>query len=111
MNIEQILLYVIIGLIAAAALVFVIIKIVKFSKMSKEEKTQVLKTYLKGLIALAEQEIVGTKRGEERLQMVEDYFNQKAPHIYKAILSMLGKENLKELIEEALKEIKDSFGG
>jgi hypothetical protein len=79
--------------------------------MSKEEKIKTLKTYLKGLVSLAEQEIVGSKMGEEKLAMVEAYFNKKAPIIYKIILSLLGKDNLKEFIEEALKEIKESFGG
>lgn len=109
MNTEQIILYIVIGVVIAAIIGFFAVKLIKFAKMSKEEKTKILKTYLKGIIALAEQEIVGTKKGEEKLKMVEDYFNEKAPRIYKAILLMLGKENLKELIEEALKEIKGSF--
>lgn len=111
MNIDTIVLYAIIGIIAVCLLVFVITWIVKFCKMSKEEKIKTLKTYLKGLVSLAEQEIVGSKMGEEKLAMVEAYFNKKAPIIYKIILSLLGKDNLKEFIDEALKEIKESFGG
>lgn len=109
MNTDTIILYSVIGIIAVCLLVFVITWIIKFCKMSKEEKIKTLKTYLKGLVSLAEQEIIGTKKGEEKMKMVEDYFNKKAPFIYKMILSVLGKENLKEIIEEALKEIKDSF--
>ena len=111
MDIDKIILYVIIGALILGALVYAIIWIIKFCKMSKDEKIKLLKTYLKGLIALAEQELVGSKRGEEKLAMVEEYFNKKAPVLYKMVLSALGKENLKDLIEEALKEIKDSFGG
>ena len=109
MNTEQIIIYIIFGVLAAILIGALIVKIIKFVKMSKEEKIKLIKTYLKGIIALAEQEIVGTKRGAERLQMVEGYFNEKAPYIYKAILLILGKDNLRELIEEALKEVKNSF--
>lgn len=101
--------WIIIGIIGAGILTFIIYNIVKLLKMNPEQRKEVLKTYLKGLIVLAEQEIVGTKRGEERLKMVEDYFNKKAPIIYKTILLLVGKNNLKEFIEEALKEIKDAF--
>lgn len=101
--------WIIIGIIGAGILTFIIYNIVKLLKMNPEQRKEVLKTYLKGLIVLAEQEIVGTKRGEERLKMVEDYFNKKAPIIYKIILLLVGKNNLKEFIEEALKEIKDAF--
>lgn len=111
MNIDKIILYAIIGIIAVCLLAFVITWIVKFCKMSKEEKIKMLKTYLKGLISLAEQEIVGSKTGAEKLAMVEEYFNKKAPIIYKIILALLGKDNLRELIESALKELKESFGG
>lgn len=41
--------------------------------------------------------------------MVEDYFKTKAPKIYKLILLATGKDNLRELIELALSEIKDNF--
>ena len=103
MNIDMIILCSIIGIIAVCLLVFAIIQIVKFCKMSKEEKIKTLKTYLKGLVSLAEQEITGSKMGAEKLAMVEEYFNKKAP--------LLGKDNLRELIESALKELKESFGG
>lgn len=109
MSIDQIALYVVIGLIALAVLVFVVIWIAKFCKMSKEEKIKLVKTYLKGLVALAEQEIVGTKRGQERLKMVEELFQKKAPMVYKITLLLLGKDNLIQLIEDALKEIKVAF--
>ena len=108
---DKIILYVIIGVMAVYLLTFVIIQIVKFCKMSKEEKVKAFKTYLKGLVSLAEQEIVGSKMGAEKLAMVEEYFNKKAPIMYKIILMSLGKDNLRELIESALKELKESFGG
>ena len=109
MNTDKIILYVIIGVMIISLLVFVITWIIKFCKMSKEDKVKLLKTYLKGLIALAEQEIIGNKRGEEKLAMVEKAFREKAPMVYKITLLLLGKDNLTQLIEDALKEIKAAF--
>lgn len=111
MDIEKLLLYIVIGVVIVIFLIFAIIKIVQFCKLSKDEKKKVIITYLKGIVALAEQEITGTKKGEERLKMVEDYFNKHAPVIYKFILKIFGKDNLKSLIEEALDGLKQSFGG
>ena len=39
--------------------------------------------------------------------MVEEYFNKNAPLTYRIILFLLGKDNLKNLIEDALAEIKE----
>ena len=47
---------------------------------------------------------------EEKLAEVERYFKENAGLFYKAILKVLGKENLKDLIEEALRMVKDNFG-
>ena len=68
-----------------------------------------LVTYLKGAVALAEKEIVGSSKGKEKLAMVEKYFNKNAPWFLKILLGIFGKENLQELIELALKEVKESF--
>ena len=103
MDIDKIILYVIIGVFCVFLITFLVIKIVKFAKMSKDEKIKLLKTYLKGIISLAEQEIVGDKKGA-------DYFNKKAPTVYKIVLLLLGKDNLKQLIESSLEEIKQAFG-
>ena len=43
------------------------------------------------------------------MRKLKEWFNKKAPMILKIVLSILGKENLKDLIEDALKEIKESF--
>ena len=40
---------------------------------------------------------------------IKDDFNQNAPWFLKILLTITGKQNLKELIELALTEIKDSF--
>lgn len=104
----DIALYVIIALIAVAIIGAGIYFGIKIKKMSKEDRKKLLVTFLKGAVALAEEEI-GSGNGEAKLAMVEAYFNDKAPVIYKLILKALGKENLKEFIEEALSEIKNSF--
>lgn len=109
MDIDKIILYLIIGAIVLGIIVYAVINIIKYTKMTPEERKKVLKTYLKGLVALAEQEVVGSKKGEEKLQMVEDYFNKKAPTVYKLLLTLIDKDNLKEIIEEALDEVKKTF--
>ena len=107
MDTEKIVLYISLGIICLCLVTALIVKIVKLFKMPKEEREKVIKTYLKGVIMLAEEEIIGTKRGEERLAMVEEYFNKNAPLTYRIILFLLGKDNLKNLIEDALAEIKE----
>ena len=107
MDTEKIILYISFGIICLCLITALIVKIVKLFKMPKEEREKVIKTYLKGVIMLAEEEIVGTERGEERLAMVEEYFNKNAPLTYRIILFLLGKDNLKNLIEDALAEIKE----
>ena len=105
---DNIILWIIIGILGVAILGFIAIKAIKIFKMKPEDRKKLLVTYLKGLVALAEQDI-GGGHGAEKLELVEKFFQEKAPFIYKASLMILGKENLKELIEEALKEIKESF--
>ena len=107
MNMD-ILAYVLIGLIAAAIVGVVVFLVVKLAKMSKEDRKAYLVTYLKGIVALAEKEI-GAGHGADKLAMVEDYFNKKAPVFVKIVLTVFGAQNLRELIEIALKEIKESF--
>lgn len=105
---DNIILWIIIGILGVVILGFIAIKTIKIIRMKPEERKKLLVTYLKGLVAFAEQEI-GGGHGAEKLELVEKFFKEKAPFIYKASLMALGKENLKELIEEALKEIKKSF--
>lgn len=104
----DIVMYIILGVIGAAVLAFVIYKIVQIAKMKPEERKELIKTYLKGLVAEAEKQI-GAGNGDLKFAQVEEWFNKKAPMILKIVLSILGKENLKDLIEDALKEIKESF--
>ena len=108
MTIDQIFTYVILGIIAVIAVAYIVISIIKITKMTPDEKKAMLITYLKGLVAMAEATI-GSGHGQEKMAMVEEYFNTKAPMVYKTLLMFLGKDNLKDLVELALSEIKDSF--
>jgi hypothetical protein len=100
--------YIILGVIGAAVLAFVIYKIIQIAKMKPEERKELIRTYLKGLVAEAEKQI-GAGNGNLKFAQVEEWFNKKAPMVLKIVLSILGKESLKDLIEDALKEIKESF--
>jgi len=105
---DQIILWVVIGILAAAILGFVVIKVISIVKMSPEERRKVLVSYLVSLVNAAES-VIGSGHGKEKLEQVEKWFYEKAPFAYKIILKMVGKDNLKELIEEALKQIKENF--
>lgn len=97
------------GVVIAIILGVLIYYIVKIAKMTPEDRKKRLVTYLKGAVALVEQEL-GSGQGETKLEEVEAYFNKNAPILLKVLLFLTGKDNLKDLIEQALAEIKKSFG-
>lgn len=102
--------YITLGIVILIILIVAIINIIKFLKLSKGEKKRLILSYIKGLVALAEHEI-GAGHGAEKLMKVEKFFNTKAPIFYKCLLKSLNKNSLQELIEEALSQIKEDFGG
>lgn len=103
------IMWIIIGVVAAAVLGVLIYFIVKFCKMTPEERKSLLLTWLKGAVAWAEENFQGSGRGEEKLAEVEKYFKQKAPWFIKIIFKLTGKNDLKSLINEALEGVKKSF--
>lgn len=105
---NDIVMWIIIGVLGAVILGFLIYKGVVIIKMSPEDRKKVLVSYLVSLVNAAEGEI-GAGHGKEKLEQVEKWFLEKAPFAYRIILKLVGKENLQELIELALKEIKDNF--
>ena len=105
---ENIGLYLGIGAAVLAFLSYLATQIVKFCKMSKDDKRKLLLTYLAGLVTMAEDKI-GAGHGAEKLEEVENYFKTHAGLYYKMILKVFGKENLKDLIEEALALVKKNF--
>lgn len=105
---ENIIIYIVFGLLCIGALAYLIVNIVKFSKMKPEERKEMVVTYLKGLVAYAEKKL-GSGKGAEKLKLVEDMFKKKAPLIYKMLLKVIGVNDIKELIEVALAEVKRDF--
>ena len=106
---ESFIVYGSFAIIGIAMLGYVIFELVKFFKMSKEEKRKTIVSYLVGLVTMAEEKI-GSGHGEEKLAEVERYFKENAGLFYKTILKVFCKENLKDLIEEALRMVKNNFG-
>lgn len=107
---ENILMWIIIAIIVIIVIGYVVYKTVKIVKMSPEERKKTLIVYIKGVVAAAEREL-GAGQGAVKLEQVEAYFNKNAGWFLKILLMITKTENLKDLIETALKEIKEDFGG
>lgn len=105
---NDIIMWCIIGVVGALILVALICFIVKLCKMKPEERKKLLLTFLEGVVTMAEREI-GAGHGDEKLKMVEDYFNAHASWFMKILLALTKTDNLKDLIEEALKRAKSTF--
>ena len=105
---EDIIVYIVFGLLCVGVLAYLIVNIVKFYKMKPEERKEIVVTYLKGLVAYAEKTL-GSGKGAEKLKLVEDMFKKKAPMIYKILLKAIGVKDITELIEVALEEVKQDF--
>ena len=106
---NDIIMWIIIGVVCAAILGFVVYLIVRICKMSSEDRKELLLNFLKGAVVAAE-EYIGSGHGDEKLEYVEEYFNKNAPWFLKILLTIFGKDSLKGLIEEALTAVKNSFG-
>ena len=106
---NEVIMWIIIGVVLAAILGVVIYFIVKIAKMSPEQRKELLLNFLKGAVVAAE-EYIGSGKGEEKLAYVEDYFNKHASWFLKILLTISGKDSLKDLIELALSAVKTSFG-
>lgn len=105
---SEVVMWIIIGALAAIIIGFVAYKIISILKTGDEEKKKIIISFLVGLVNSAEGAI-GSGHGKEKLEQVEKWFYEKAPFVYKIMLKILGKENLKQLIESALKQIKENF--
>lgn len=106
---NDITMWIIIGVVCAAILAFVIYLIVRICKMKPEKRKELLLNFLKGAVVAAE-EYIGSGHGDEKLQYVEDYFNKNAPWFLKILFAISGQNDLKSLIEEALDAVEGSFG-
>ena len=106
---NDIIMWIIIGIVCAAILAFVIYLIVRICKMKPEKRKELLLNFLKGAVVAAE-EYIGSGHGDEKLQYVEEYFKKKAPWFLKILFMISGQNDLKSLIEEALDAVEGSFG-
>lgn len=99
---------ILIAIIAIVAIAAVIITVVKLKKLSPEERKKKILTFLKGAVALAQNEL-SKEQGAEKLELVQKYFEKNAPWFIKLLFKISGEDNLKDLIELALEEIKKDF--
>ena len=86
---NEVIMWIIIGVVLAAILGVVIYFIVKIAKMSPEQRKELLLNFLKGAVVAAE-EYIGSGNGEEKLAYVEDYFNKHASWFLKILLAISG---------------------
>lgn len=106
---ENTLLIILTCIVCALGIGYIVYKVVKIAAMTPENRKKTILTYLMGLVSAAEDEI-GAGHGADKLEYVEDYFKSKAPTTYRIILRFIGKQNLKNLIEDALDTVKMAFG-
>ena len=88
---ENILLWITVGIVALIAIGYLTLTIIKIIRMSPEERKTALITYIKGAVALAERDL-GEGKGAAKLEQVEKYFNTHASWFLKILLTITGKE-------------------
>lgn len=103
---SEIMVWVIVGIVAAIVLALAVCFLIKFFKMKPEERKELVVQFLIGLVSLAEAEIVGAGKGKEKIAWVEGQFNATAPWFLKTVLLLTKTANLQELIEVALVKAK-----
>ena len=82
------IIWVIIGLFAVVALVAIIAFVIKFIKMKPEERKDLLIQFLIGLVSVAEIEIVGSQKGQEKIALVEEQFKKRELWEFKGFYSL-----------------------
>lgn len=101
--------WIVIGLIGLIAIVALVIFLIKFFKMSKEERKELIINFLTGLVTAAEDLYVEHGMGKEKIKMVQESFNKTAPWFLKIILILTKTADLDELIEVALARVKNTW--
>ena len=104
------LVYVLLGLLCAGALVALVCWLVSFFRKSPAERKEIVIQFLMGLVTVAEDAVKEHGAGAEKLAMVEEAFNKKAPWVMKLLLKFSGAKDLRELIEDALQRVKGAWG-
>lgn len=102
--------WVIVGIIAAAVLALAIYYIVKIAKMPVEERKETIINFLVGLVTAAENLYVEHGMGKEKIKQVEEAFNRTAPWFLKTLLLVTSSADLDDLIEKALIKAKETWG-
>lgn len=105
----QVVVWVIIGIVAAAILAGLIWFIVKISKMSPEDRKDAIRDFLSAIIEASIDIYVQNGIGEEQVKKLEEEFKKTAPWFLKILLSVTSSANLDELIEEALQKAQDKI--
>jgi F0F1-type ATP synthase assembly protein I len=107
MDIGAILTWVVIAIVALAVVALLVWFCIKFFKMTPADRKELIVQFLVGLVTLAENTIVGSGKGQEKLAWVEQQFNATAPWFLKIVLLLTKTANLQELIELALEKAKN----
>ena len=102
----DIVVWVIIGIVAAIALAAGIYYLIKFIRLSPEEKKKILIQFLLGLVDMAEIYFAEGGEGAEKLKWVEEQFKKTAPWFLKLLLMFTKSTDLRDLIEKALEIAK-----
>ena len=88
----------------------IVIAIKKFFALSKEERKDRIINWLTGAVVTAQRlidkDIIGAN--EEKFNQVVNEFKTKAPLLYKIFIKFTNGLELGDLIEEALKNVKDA---
>lgn len=104
------LVWVIIGIVAAAILGVAIYYVVKVCKMSPDKRKEVIVNFLVGLVTAAELAYNEAGKGSEKLKEVEEAFKKTAPWFLKLLFKVTKCNNIDELIEIALTKAKETWG-
>lgn len=101
--------WIIVGVVAVGLLIALVCWLVNFFRKSPEDRKEIVVQFLVGLVTVAEQAFEEGGKGAEKLAMVEEAFNKKAPWIMKLLLKFSGAKDLRELVEYALERAKSAW--
>lgn len=102
---EEVGMWIVLGIICAAVLGIIIAFLVKLFKSSPDERKKMILDFLIDLVGLAK-EGLDSKEAEEKIEEIENQFKEKASWFLKIVLLVTRKANLKELVQEALDTVE-----
>lgn len=101
---DEILMWIIVGVVAIAAVALAIIFIIKLVKATPEKRKEMLLDFLIKIVTAAKDELEN-EDVEQQIEKVESEFNEKASWLLKLILFITSSANLQELIKDALNAV------